>query len=58
MSSGFDFLLVMVNHGLMNGVILCPTKKMITAEGIVILFFYKVYLHFGLYDKIISDCGP
>ena len=57
-SSGFDSLLVMVDHGLTKGVILCPTKKSVTAEGIATLFFYKVYLHFGLYDKIISDRGP
>ena len=57
-SSGFDSLLVMVNHGLTKGVILCPTKKMITTKGVAALFFHKVYLRFGLYDKIISDCGP
>jgi hypothetical protein len=39
-------------------VILCPIRKTITAEGIATLFFYKVYKHFGLYDKIISDWGP
>ena len=48
----------MVDHGLTKGIILCPTKKMVTAEGIATFFFYKVYLCFRLYDKIISDCGP
>ena len=48
----------MVDHGLTKGVILCPTKKSITTEGVAALFFHKVYLHFGLYNKIISDCGP
>ena len=57
-SNGFDSLLVMVNHGLSKGVILCPTKKTVSAEGIASLFFHKVFLHFGLYTKIISDCGP
>ena len=57
MSSGIDSLLVVVNHGLTKGVILCPTKKTITIEGIATLFFHKVYLHFGLYDKVISDWG-
>ena len=47
----------MVDHGLTKRVILCPTKKNVTAEGIAVLFFHKVYLCFGLYDKIISDCG-
>ena len=30
--NGFDSLLVMVDHGLTKGVILCPTKKTITTE--------------------------
>ena len=57
-SSGFDSLLVVVDHGLTKGVILCPTKKSITAEGIASLFFHKVFLRFGLFDKVISDRGP
>lgn len=57
-SMGFDSLLVMVDHGLTKGVILCPTKKSITTEGITILFFHKVFLHFGLYDKVISNHSP
>ena len=48
----------MVDHGLTKGVILWPTKKKITTEGIATLFFHKVYLCFSLYDKIISDRGP
>ena len=57
-SAGFDSILVVVDHGLTKGVILCPTKKNVTAEGIAALFFHKVYLRFGLYNKIISDRGP
>ena len=57
-SAGFDSLLVVVDHGLSKGVILCPTKKSVTAEGIASLFFHKVFLRFGLYTKIISDRGP
>ena len=48
----------MVDHGLSKEVILCPTKKTVTAEGIASLFFHKVFLRFGLYTKIISDRGP
>ena len=58
LSSSFDSLLVVVDHGLTKGVILCPIKKSITAEGIASLFFHKVFLHFGLFDKVISDRGP
>ena len=57
-SNSFDSLLVVVDHGLSKGVILCPTKKTVSAEGVTSFFFHKVFLCFGLYDKIISDCGP
>ena len=58
LSEGFNSLLVVVDHDLTKGVILCPTKKTITVEGVTNLFFHKVFLRFGLYDKIISDRGP
>ena len=35
-------LLVMVDHGLSKGVILCPTKKTITAEGVATIIFQKI----------------
>ena len=54
-SASFDSLLVMVDHGLTKGVILCPTKKSVPTEGIATLFFHKVFLRFGLFDKVISD---
>jgi len=57
-SRGFDSVMVMVDHGLMKGVILSPCKKIITSKGVAQLFFKKVFLRFGLYDKIISDRGP
>ena len=57
-SNGFDPLLVMVDHGLSKGIILCPTKKTITAKGVTTIVFRKLYTRFGLFDKIISDWGP
>ena len=57
-SNGFDSLLVMVDQGLSKGVILCPTKKTITAEGITTIIFQKLYTRFGLFNKVISDWGP
>ena len=42
-SNGFDSLLVVVDHGLTKGVILCPTKKSITAEGVATIIFKKLY---------------
>jgi len=57
-SGGFDSIMVMVDHGLMKGVIITPCLKTITSEGVAKLFFKHVYRRFRLYDKIISDCGP
>ena len=57
-SLDFDSLLVVVDHGLTKGVILCPTKKSITAKGIASFFFHKVFLRFRLFNKVISDQGP
>jgi hypothetical protein len=47
--------MVVVDHGLMKGVIITPCLKTITSEGIAKLFFKHVYRRFGLYNKIISD---
>ena len=58
LSNGFNALLVVVDHGLSKGVILCPTKKTVTADGITTIIFQKLYACFGLFDKVISDRGP
>ena len=43
-SSGFDSLLVMVDHGLSKGVILTPCNKTIDAKGVSELFFKNTFL--------------
>ena len=48
----------MVDHGLSKGVILCPMKKTVTADDIAAIVFWKLYAQFGLFNKVISDCGP
>ena len=53
-SHGYDSIIVMVDHGLMKGVILCPCNKTITAAGTAELL-NNVYKHFGLPDKAILD---
>ena len=57
-SSGFDSILVVVDHGLTKGVIFSPTTKTASPLDIAKLFYNRVYSRFGLYDKIISDRGP
>jgi len=54
-SGGFYSIMVVVDHGLMKGVIITPCLKTITSEGVAKLFFKHVYCRFGLYDKFISD---
>ena len=49
--------MVIVDHGLMKGVILCPCNKNINATGVAKLFFLHVFHHYGLHDKCISDQG-
>ena len=50
--------MVMVDHGLMKGVILVPCLKTIDAAGIAQLFFNFVFKCFGLHDTLILDQGP
>ena len=58
LSDGFNSILVMVDRGLMKGVILLPCNKMITAEQAANLLLENLYKRFGLPDKIILDRGP
>ena len=58
LSDGFDSILVVVDRGLMKGVILLPCNKTITAEQVANLLLENLYKRFGLPDKIISDRGP
>ena len=42
-SHGFDSVMVMVDHGLMKGVIYCPCTKNIDAVRVAQLFFAHVF---------------
>jgi len=58
LSSDFDSVLVMVDHGLMKGVIFIPCLKAIDAASITTLFFKHVFACFGLHNKVILDHRP
>ena len=58
LSSGFDSVMVVVNHGLTKRVILTPCSKTVDAAGIAQLFFDFVFKQFGLHNTLISDRGP
>ena len=55
---GYDSVMVMVDHGLMKGVIYCPCTKKISTAEVAKLFFTHVFPRFGLHSKVISDRGP
>ena len=50
--------MVVVDHGLMKGVILIPCSKTIAAAGVAKHFLHHVFKRFGLHDSLISDRGP
>jgi transposase InsO family protein len=58
LTEGSDSILVVVDQGLLKGVILCPTTKMVTIDGIGDLLHENLYKQFGLPDKMLSDQGP
>ena len=55
---GHNSILVMVDQGLLKGVILIPCSKTLTSEETEQLLLENLYKQFGLPDKIISDRGP
>ena len=55
---GYDSILVMVDRGLLKGVILCPCAKTLTWEGATILLQDNLFKRFGLPDEMISDRDP
>jgi Chromo (CHRromatin Organisation MOdifier) domain len=57
-AEGSNLILVVVDQGLLKGVILCPTTKMVTMDRIGDLLHENLYKRFGLPDKMLSDWGP
>jgi hypothetical protein len=57
-AEGSDSILVVVDQGLSKGIILCPTTKTVTMDGIGDLLHKNLYKQFGLPDKMLSDRGP
>lgn len=55
---GFDSVMVVVDHGLTQGVIYCPCTEEINAAGVAQLFFHHIFPQFGLHTKVILDQGP
>ena len=54
----YDSILVVVDQGLLKGVILCPCNKILTWEGATLLLRDNLFKRFGLPDEIISNIDP
>jgi transposase InsO family protein len=50
--------MVVVDQNTTKGVIFIPTNKTVSAAEAACLYYEKVYMRFGLPDKIISDRNP
>ena len=57
-SNGFDSIFIVVDQGLLKGVILCPCNKTINADETTKLYIDNVFVQYRLPDIIISDRGP
>ena len=55
---GYDSILTITNHDCTKAAIFIPCNKEINAEGTAALYIKHIFIHFGLSDKIISDCDP
>jgi hypothetical protein len=57
-SEGFNSIMVVVDQNITKGVIFISTNKTVSAAKAACLYYEKVYMWFGLPDKIISDRDP
>jgi hypothetical protein len=57
-SQGFNLILIVMDHSCTKMVRFIPCNETITAERTAQLFLQKVFCHYGLPTKIISDRDP
>jgi RNase H-like domain found in reverse transcriptase/Integrase zinc binding domain/Chromo (CHRromatin Organisation MOdifier) domain len=57
-SQGYDTVLTIADQGCTKAVIFIPCSKEIDAEGVATLYAQKVFPHYGVPQKIISNCDP
>lgn len=54
-SDGYNFIVVIVDHSLLKGVIFCPCNKTASSADIAKVFFHHVFPQFGLHNWVISN---
>jgi hypothetical protein len=57
-SQAFNSILTIVDQGCTKVVIFIPCTKEIDVEGVAKLYAQKVFPHYRIPQKIISDCNP
>jgi hypothetical protein len=57
-SGEFDSVLTIMDHGCSKAALFFPCMKKINAEGVATLYATRVFLHYGMPWKIISDRDP
>jgi hypothetical protein len=57
-SQGYDSILTITDHDCSKAAIFIPCNEEINAEGTAALYLEKVFVHFGLPTKVISDRDP
>jgi hypothetical protein len=57
-SFGYDSILTITDHDCSKAVLLLPCKEIMKTEELAQTYFSKVFPHYGISNKIISDRDP
>jgi hypothetical protein len=57
-SLSYNSILTITNHNCSKAVLLLPCKEAIGTENLAQIYLLKVFPHYGIPDKIISDRDP
>jgi len=55
---GYDSILTITNHNCSKAVLLLPCKEAMGTEDLAQIYFLKVFPHYGIPNKIISNRDP
>ena len=57
-SAGFDSILTITNHDCSKAVLFIPCQETMGTRDLAKIYYSKVFPHFGIPSKIISDRDP
>ena len=58
LSNGFDSILTITNHDCSEAMVFILCNEASLAEKMVELYLQNVMVHFGILQKLVSDCDP